>query len=289
MAVVPIAARTNHRHSQEDPMLSITPLTTKRQVIVGNAVGDSLAANRPDPLAPSTRARAEEVVAATVAVSLYASVRPAQVDGATCSVVAGFNRTLEGQERSLRKSVIPHNEAQRVAADRAHRVRARLFPQGLRFLRRSMDLEWSDLVSLRGRMQEPDIVEAIDGLGLRPVADHVLAHIEMYGRVLGKDASKAGAGEARANAAWTDAFRLFSAQVLIDYHHDNAMQDELLGPYAAQLSQQRAKARAYDRPRSPAPAPGAPAPSAPEPAPPAPAPAPAPPAPAPEAVPASVA
>jgi hypothetical protein len=246
-------------------MLSITPLTTKRQVIVGNAVGDSLAADRPASLSPSTRARGEAVVTATLSVRLFAGVRPAQVDRATCTVVVGFHRTLEGQERSLRKSVIPHNEAQRIAADRAQRVRAHLFPQGLQFLRRTMDLEWSDLVSLRARMQEPEIAEAIDGLGLRPMADHVLAHIELYGRVVGKDASKAGAGEAKANAAWTEAFRLFSAQVLIDYEHDGAMQDELLGPYEAQLAQQRAMARAYDRPPPPPPEADAPAPEAPAP------------------------
>lgn len=253
-------------------MSRVKPLKTKRQVTVGNAIADSLAAVRPVPIVPSTQARGEVVVAATVAVSLFVSVRPAQIDRATCVVIGGFNQALEGGERALRKSVIPHGEAQRVAADRAQRVRARLFPHGLQFLRRSMDIEWSDLVSLRARMQEPEIAEAIDGLGLRPVADHVLAHVEMYGRVLGKDASKAGAGEAKANAAWNDAFRLFNAQVLVDYEHDKAMQDELLGPYEAQLEQQRAMARAQERPPPPPPEAGPPAPTAPAPDPAAPAP-----------------
>jgi hypothetical protein len=129
-------------------------------------------------------------------------------------------------------------------AARIRQVRARLFPEGTEFTRGSMDAQWSGLVALRGRMQDPEVASAIDALGMRPIADHVLGHIELYGRMLGQQGGKPTAGEEQANTAWNEAFRLLAAQVLVDYPADAAIQDELLGAYHAQLAQQRAITRA---------------------------------------------
>jgi hypothetical protein len=171
----------------------------------------------------------------------------------------------------LHDAVLPQNEVQQLMAARIRQVHARLFAKGTEFLRGSMDAQWSGLVSLRGRMQEPEIAAAIDALGMRPLADHVLAHIDLYGRMLGQQGGNPRAGEEQANATWNEAFKVFAAQVLVDYEADAAIQDELLGAYHAQLAQQRALARiAKRRPaRGPTDEPAPPPAAADQPAPPA--------------------
>jgi hypothetical protein len=232
----------------------ITPLETERQVIVGNSVERALAADRATPLTSGARARGDAVIASTLAVSLFAGLRPVHVDRATDKVVIGFEHMLIHAGAVLHDAVLPQSEAQQLVAARIRQVRARLFSGGTEFTRGSMDAQWSGLVALRSRMQEPEVAAAIDALGMRPFADHVLAHVELYGRILGQQGGKARAGEEQANAAWNEAFRVFAAQVLVDYHKDAAIQDELLGAYHAQLAQQRALARAAKRRPAPAPA-----------------------------------
>ncbi|MCC6559170.1 MAG: hypothetical protein IT372_40105 [Polyangiaceae bacterium] len=257
-------------------------LDTDRQIVVGNHIKLALAADRPTPLTPAVRARGDVVIASTIAVSLFAKLRPVDVDRATDKVVIGLERTLTyAGDWMLHDGAVPHGEAQHLMVARIRQLRTHLFPQGTGFTQGTMDLKWSHLVNLRSGMQEPAIAAAIDALGLRPYADHVLAHIDLYGRMLGQQGGKASAGEAQANAAWNEAFRVFAAQVVADYHADAAIQEELLGGYQAQLEQKRAVARAERNRRArgpaaqPAPAP-APAGSAPAPAPAGSAPAPAP-------------
>jgi len=225
-------------------VLTVTKLDIQRQTIVGNALGNSLAAVRPVPLAAATRTRGEAVVAATEELRLFADLNPAKVDRPTDTVAIEFDRLVEGHERVLRDDVVPLGPAQLEALSQARLVRTRVFPQGTAFTHRSMDLQWSELVGVRARMQQPDVAAAIDGLGLRAAADHLLAHIELYGRIVGSDANKARAGQEKASAAWNETFRLFVAQVLLDYENDPAMKQELLGTFEAQLAQQRAALRA---------------------------------------------
>ena len=225
-------------------MLNVTKLDIQRQIIVGNAVEGSLAADRPVPLAAATRTRGEAVVAATQELRIFADHKPAKVDRPTDTVITEFDHLVTGHERALRDDAVPLGPAQLDALSRARLVRTRVFPQGTAFIRRSMDLQWSELVGVRARMQESEVAAAIDGLGLRPTADHLLAHIELYGRMVGQEANKARGGEQKASAAWGEAFQLFVAQVLLDYENDTALKQELLGPYEAQLAQQRAVLRA---------------------------------------------
>lgn len=251
-------------------MFIVARLEPNRQVIVGNAIAIAILADRTTPLAPSTVTRGNAVVQATTEVRIFAGITPIQVDRATDSIVIGFEHLLIAQEQMLRDTAVALGESQRVVAGCVRRLRLGLFAQGTDFTRRPMDIQWGELVALRGRMQEPDNAAAIDTLGLRPFADHALAHIDLYGRVVGHDAKNAGAGEEQATAAWLDAFRLFAAQVMLDYENDKAIQSELLGTYRAQLEQQRAVARAARRPAplQPAPEPApAQAPAAGQPAP----------------------
>jgi len=225
-------------------MQIVCNLDISRKLIVGNALAGSLGAVRPVPLVPATCARAEAVVAATEGLRLFAKHRPLKVDRATDVAVTGCDRTLEAKERTLRDTVVPLGDAQRDELARVRRLRAHLFPAGTEFTRRSMDLQWGELVELRARAHEPQAVEDIDALGMRAQVEHLLAHVELYGRMLGQGADKARAGEDKASAAWNEAFQLLLAQVLIDYEKDAATRQELLGPYEAQLAQQRATARA---------------------------------------------
>ena len=96
-------------------------------------------------------------------------------------------------------------------------------------------LEWAALRDVRAALQTPEVAAAIDAQGFRLAADHLLAHVALYGRVIGNEAGAAGTAEERASAAWHEAFRLFAAQVMIDYDKDVAMQRELLGAYEVQL------------------------------------------------------
>ncbi len=225
-------------------MLTAPRLDILRQEIVGNAIAKSLAAARPVPLTAATRARGEAVVEATVELRIFTNHLPVKVDRRTDSLVATFEHLVEAHERALCDDVVPLSPEQRESHGRARLVRTRVFPQGTGFIRLSMDLQWSELVGLRARMQEPEVVAALDGLGLRSAADHLLAHIDLYGRMVGQEGSKARAGQERACAAWTGAFRRLMAQALLDYENDTAMLKELLGPYEAQLAQQRAVMRA---------------------------------------------
>jgi hypothetical protein len=230
-------------------MMPIARLDLPRQIIVGNSVAGALAAERATPLSPATRARGDAVVAATRTIEIFGSYRPIQVDRAADGVIIGFDRMLENQARLLRSDVVPLGDAQRQTLADAQLVRTRLFPQGTEFIRDSMELQWSELAALRGRAQEPETAAAIDRLGLRSTADHLLAHIEMYGRIVGQHPDGPRAGEEEARATWDEAFRLFMAQVAIDYEKDTATQHELIGGYEPQLEQQRAAARAAARAR----------------------------------------
>jgi hypothetical protein len=216
----------------------------QRQIIVGNAAAAALSVARPTPLTATTRARGEALVAATVPLHLYVSTNGKKVDNATDTVVVGFAHVLAEQERVLRDTVVPLGDLQRQGLAHVRVLRTRLFPGGTEYVKSSMDLQWSALVALRSAMQEPECSAAIDGLGLRPFADHVLAHIELYGRMVGQEGKASSAGAAEASAAWTEAFKRFAVQVMHDYPDDAAIQRELLGPYEAQLEQQRAAARA---------------------------------------------
>lgn len=227
----------------------IPNLNKTRKLIVGNALGDALAAPRSVPLAAATQTRAEAVLAATEGLRMYARHRPIEVDRATDAAVMGNDHTLAAKERALCDAAVPLGDAQRDELARVRRLRGHLFPAGTGFIQRSMDLQWGELVDLRARAEEPQAAADIDALGMRSQMDHLLAHIELYGRILGQNAHKARAGEEKASAAWSEAFQLFLAQVLVDYAGDATIQQELLGPYEAQLAQQRAAMRAAARAR----------------------------------------
>lgn len=230
-------------------MLEPVRLELNRQLVVSNAVSESLAADRPVPILATTRARAEALLAAADQVRLFTGHTAKQVDHATDSVVVHFEKALEHHAGILRASVVPLRAAQSDTLRRLHLVRARLFPQGTGYIRQTMDLQFPALILLRDRMAEPEIAAAIDALGLRGAADHVLAHIALYARFVGRDVGSSTAGAEDAGAAWTAAFQLFAAQVLLDYQHDEAMRRELLGPYEAQVELQRAGYREEHRAR----------------------------------------
>jgi len=230
-------------------MLELPRLEVARQRNVGNAVADALAAQRPIPIVPSTRTRGEAVVAATEALSAFAGPSPGQVDRATDTVLTAFDRARAEEERALRDSVVPLGPAQRDALSRIRLIRTRVLPQGTDFIRRRMDLEWPVLCEVRKAFQEPDVAAAVDAQGLRAAVDHVLAHINLYGRVIGHEAGPAGSAEERLSAAWHEGFKRFAAQVTLDYESDPVTQKELLGAYEVQLDEQRAAARAAARAR----------------------------------------
>ena len=184
------------------------------------------------------------MITATLALVAARDTTPRQVDLATDAVVPAFENGLEKREQSLRDAVVPLGDAQRQTLGHLRLLRTRLFPKGTDYIRLTMDLQWRHLDELRSRMGEPEVSAAIDALGLRSEADHVLAHIDRYERVLGQDSGPAGRATALASQAWHEAFRLFAAQVMVDYAAQPEMQRELLGPYEAQLAQQRAAAKA---------------------------------------------
>jgi len=162
----------------------------------------------------------------------------------------GFMHVLESQERVLRDAVVPLGDAQRDALAQVRFLRTQLFPQGTAFVHQPMDLQWSALILLRQALEEPECSAVIEALGLRRFAEHVVAHIELYGRILGHDARSSAAGEEKVSAAWTEAFKRYAVQVLHDYPDDAAMQRELLGVYDAQLAQQHALGRTTARART---------------------------------------
>jgi len=230
-------------------MIEIARLDSDRQVNVGNALGLILAAPRPTPLHQTTQNRIDAVIAATLGLAAARNVTPKQVDLTTDTMITSFDHTLEGTEQMLRDSVVPLGDAQREALGHIRTLRARLFPQGTGYIRKPMDLQWVHLSELRARIGEPAIAAAVDALGLRPMVDHLLAHIDLYGRALGQDVGAAGHAREAASAAWQEAFRRLAAQVIVDYEADEATQRELMAPYLTQLEQQRAAARASARAR----------------------------------------
>ncbi|EYF02306.1 hypothetical protein [Chondromyces apiculatus] len=158
--------------------------------------------------------------------------------------MSAFGRAVAEQERALLDSVVPLDEEQQMAASRLQLIRTRVFRRGTQFIRRSMDLEWPALCEVREVVEDPAVMEAIERQGLWPVAAHLLGHIALYAQALGHEAGAAGSAVEKASHAWHEAFKRFAAQVLLDYEHDEATRRELLGPYEAQLDEQRAVERA---------------------------------------------
>ncbi len=230
-------------------MLELPRLEVDRQRNVGNAIGEALTVKRPIPLAAGTIARGEALVAATRALQAFSGPSPGQVDRATDSAITAFERARKEDERALLDSVVPLGPDQREALSRLRLIRTRAFPNGTSFIRRRMDLEWPVLCEVRKAFQAPEVAAAVDAQGLRPAVEHVLAHIALYGRVIGHEAGPAGSAEERLSAAWHEAFKLFAAQVMLDYDNNLAMQKELLGAYEIQLEEQRAAARTAARAR----------------------------------------
>ncbi|MDC3982182.1 hypothetical protein [Polyangium jinanense] len=230
-------------------MLELPRLDVDRQLNVGNAIAAGLAAPRPTPLTPTTLARGQAVVAVTLDLRAFSGPTPGVVDRATDTVITAFDRARADDERALLDSVVPLGPAQREALSRLRLIRTRVFPNGTDFIRRRMDLEWRALCDVRNALNEPEVAAAVDAQGLRPAVDHLLAHIDLYGRVIGQEAGPAGKAEERLSAAWHEAFKLFAAQVMLDYDKNPVIQKELLGAYEVQLDEQRAAARHAARAR----------------------------------------
>lgn len=239
-----------------------------RQVAIGNAIADTLAEVRPVPIVPTTQARAEAVVEASATLQFFNERSSGKVDHATDTVVTTLRQVLETCARGFRSDVVPLQSAQRDYLDRCVFLQGQLYPKGTDYVLGSMNEQWPEMVTLRTTMLRPDVAAAIDAVGLRPMADHVLAHIGIYGRMLGKEAGAAGGGLEEATGTWNRSMKLYIAQVEIDYESDPVMRRELLGAYEKQVELQRAGYRAKKaQAGEPAPPPPpAPAP-APEPAP----------------------
>ncbi|AKT37933.1 hypothetical protein [Chondromyces crocatus] len=224
-------------------MFTTSTLDNPRKLVVGNAVSNALNVNRPNPLLSSTQLRAEALVDASERLRFFIGISPQRVDQATDTVVTSFRAHLEKGEQVLKDSVVPLGAPQREALGRFRMLRTRLFPKGTAYIRASMDLQWGELVALRGALHEPEVVDAIAVQGMQDLSAHLLEHIALYGRMLGKEAGSARAGVEEASGVWNEAMRLFTAQVVLDYEKDAAIQQELLGTYHAQLEQQRASYR----------------------------------------------
>src|ERR1044071_9043577 len=102
-------------------------LGTERKVVVGHHLKLAFAVDRPTPLTPAVCTRGDAVIAATIAVHLFANLRPVTVDRATDRVVLGFERTLtDADEWALHDSAVPYGEAQHLLVARLRQVRTRL-------------------------------------------------------------------------------------------------------------------------------------------------------------------
>ncbi len=225
-------------------MLDTTRLEIPRQLNVGDSLAEVLAKDRPTPLLAGTLARGNAVTAATFALASHSRAKPGKVDRATDTVVISVDHLLEAAENALLDSVVPLGEAQQQTLARVRLIRTSVFPQGTQFIRRPMDLEWPALRNVQSALGDPEVAAAVDALGLRAVVDHLLAHIARYGQAVGQEAGAAGTAEEKASLAWHEAFKLFAAQVMVDYEKDAALRQELLGAYEVQLAQQQSSARA---------------------------------------------
>lgn len=246
-------------------MLDVTRLDGERQLTVGAALREAITKPRNPALLAGTLSRAEVVLALTSELRAVIGAPPGIVDRATDTVVTAFDHAIADQMRALIGDVVPLGEAQQQAASRLALIRTRVFVRGTGFIRRPMDLEWAALTEVREAMQDPEVAAAIDAQGLRPVADHLLAHIARYAQALGDEAGSAGSAVEKASEAWHQAFKRLAAQVMLDYDGDPATQRELLGAYETQLEEQRAAQRSARARRSAKqePAEGAAPPSAP--------------------------
>lgn len=226
-----------------DP-LTRTRLDIRRQEIVSSAIADALAADRPAPLLPGTRARAEAVVAIGRELRAFTNLTSKQIYNATRTIVAGIAAMLDRQERILCRSKVPRRAAQQQSLGRVHALQVALFPQGTGFTSWPMHLQWVELVKIRATLARPDVAAAIDAEGLSACVEDLLEHIALYGHAVGRCYTGAGAGRADAQEAWADAMQKLAAQVLIDYENDPETRDALLSPYEAHVEEQRAAARA---------------------------------------------
>ena len=249
-------------------MLELVRIDSSRQIIVGNALALLLAEARTPALTPAVVTRGQAVVDATKSLAAMAGPTPAATFFATRSVFAGIAHVLEAHEKALNDAVVPLGDAQSKSLAFARTLSARVFNNASDFAHLAAELQWSELSTARTTLASPDVDAAVVGLGLKPAVDHLLAHVDLLGRVLGKDVGAAGSASDKAGAAWHAAFVLFVAQVAVDYDTDPKTQDALFGAYEAQVKAQhdaererrlRSAAKKAKAQHAPAAAPAAPA------------------------------
>lgn len=234
-------------------MLTLPTLPPERQRNVGLALQDFFGKPNQEPAAVAQRAQA--VIEATAGLKDSDEHSLFIVDGATDSVLTALHRICGDVEKALVDTVVPLGPEQIAHAQAAQLCNDSLFPEGIEFTRDSTGVQHGVMIQMRDTLNDPEkgppLSAALTTLGLKPIVDHLLLHLDLYSKKLGLVGSSVIEPTMdEASRAWHEAYVVFAATVVAAHAADPAAQKALLGTYDKQLEEHRAdKARARRRAR----------------------------------------
>ena len=226
-------------------------LPVERQRNVGRALGVTLDRTRAQPLTPRTVEAGRNVVSITVQLEDPPKVASIAVDMSTDRVVTATHRILRAWTKGLAGDLVALEPAQQESLNAAQFLMTRWFANGIRFVRQQMSIEWDGLQPIITSFDDPEVIAAVEKLGLGSLVAHLKKHAVLYGQTigLGEGKPKEARDQAEVQNTWQEAMKRFVVVVLADYPDDEKTCTELLGVYEQQLEEHRAELAAARKDR----------------------------------------
>ena len=154
------------------------------------------------------------------------------VDNTADGVIGSFYDGLGSIIRVLNDRIVPLHATQKVCRDAALRLRQTAFPNGKRFLRADMTVQYTAFRKLVSALESEALAQDIKTLGLEYQVSHLKAHLKPYGHAA---TAPDGSSIEKASDDWHSAYESFAIAVRDRYESDALMQTALLGPYQKEL------------------------------------------------------
>ena len=232
-------------------MMDLRRLPISRQRAAGEGLRHRLGELSPqerEQLDPEVMTSAKSVLELTTALSEPTGVSKLAVDNAADQVTASFHTILGAVANGLNDTIVPLNDEARARKAAAQTVITHAFTQGTSFLRQDMTLEYAALRQLVRTLQESEVNEAVNVLGLGYFVAHIEAHLRPYGVAAGNVGLST---TEEASDAWHEAFEYLVIDARKAYRNDPERRAIFLADYekelAAHVADQQAARRARNK------------------------------------------
>ena len=232
-------------------MMDLRRLPISRQRAAGEGLRHRLGELTPqerENLDADVMSSANRVLELTSTLSEPTGVPKLAVDNAADQITAAFHTILGAVANGLNDTIVPLNDDARAHKAAAQTVITRAFGLGTSFLRQDMTLEYVALRQLVTTLEEPDVNEAVNALGLGYFVTHIAAHLGPYGVAAG---SVGLSTMEKASDAWHEAFEYLVIDARKAYRNDPERRTLFLADYekelAAHIADQQAARRARNK------------------------------------------